>query len=177
MKNLKDLFEDTLQDVYWAEKAIAKALPKMAEKATDDELKAAFKSHLKETETHVKRLDKVFKILGEPPNAKKCFATEGLIKEAEDLMSEAKTPEVMDAGLISSAQAVEHYEIARYGTLRTWAQELGMADAAELLQETLDEEHACNDTLTSIATGEVNIAAEDASDGDKKSKASSRKAT
>lgn len=168
MQNLKDLFEDTLQDVYWAEKTILKALPKMAEKATDEELKAAFKSHLRETEGHVKRLEQVFKILGEPPNAKKCYATEGLFKEAEELMSQAKTPEVMDAGLISSAQAVEHYEIARYGTLRTWAEELGMTDAAELLQESLDEEHACNDTLTSIATGEVNIAAEDAGDGNRK---------
>ena len=162
MENLKDLFEDTLQDMYWAEKAIVKAIPKMAAKATAPDLKAAFQSHLKETEGQIKRLEQVFELMGEKPKAKKCDATEGLVKEADDLIGEAKTDEVMDAGLISSAQAVEHYEIARYGTLRTWAEELDMPEAAALLQETLDQEHACNDTLTGIATGEVNIDAEDA---------------
>ena len=161
MENLNDLFEETLQDIYYAEQAILKALPKMAKKATDPELKAAFEQHMSETQGQVERLKQVFEILGEKPKAKKCDAIEGLIKEAEGIMAEAKSPEVMDAGLISSAQAVEHYEIARYGTLRTWAKELEMPDAAALLQETLDEEHSCNSTLTDIAVGEVNIAAED----------------
>ena len=168
MKNLKDLFEDTLQDVYWAEQAILKALPKMAKKATAPELRSAFESHASETEGQIERLKKVFELLGEKPKAKKCDATEGLLKEADGIMEEAKTPEVMDAGLISSAQAVEHYEIARYGTLRTWAQELKLPQAARLLQETLDQEHACNDALTGNATGDVNLAAEDAG-GHKKS--------
>ena len=165
MENLKDLFHETLQDIFYAEQAILKALPKMAKKASDPELKAAFEQHLTETQGQVERIKQVFSILGEKPKAKKCDAIEGLIKEAEGIIDEAKTPEVMDAGLISSAQAVEHYEIARYGTLRTWAQELGMQDAAELLQATLDEEHSCNSTLTDIAVGDVNIAAEDSDSG------------
>ena len=165
MENLKDLFHETLQDIFYAEQAILKALPKMAKKASEPELKAAFEQHLTETKGQVERLKQVFSILGEKPKAKKCDAIEGLIKEAEGIIDEAKTPEVMDAGLISSAQAVEHYEIARYGTLRTWAQELGMQDAAELLQATLDEEHSCNSTLTDIAVRDVNIAAEDSDSG------------
>ena len=160
MKNLRDLFEDTLKDVYWAEKAILKALPKMVEKATAPKLKAAFESHHKETEGQIKRLEKVFEIFGEKPSTKKCDATEGLLKEADGIMEEAKTPEIMDVGLISSAQAVEHYEIARYGTMRTWADELQMPAASKLLQETLDEEHACNDALTKIAEGALNVASE-----------------
>lgn len=177
MKNLKELFEDTLQDMYWAEKAILKALPKMAGKATAADLKAAFQSHHKETEGQIHRLEQVFELMGEKAKAKKCDATEGLLKEAEGLMDEAKTPEVMDAGLISSAQAVEHYEIARYGTLRTWAEELDMPEAAALLQETLDQEHACNDALTQIATGEVNVDAEDIGGRREKGPASNSKKT
>ena len=160
METLQDLFEATLQDIYYAEGAVLKALPKMAKNATAPELKAAFSSHLKETEAQVERLKKVFEILGTKPKAKKCDAIEGLLKEADGIMDEAKTPEVMDAGLISSAQAVEHYEIARYGTLRTWAEELEMPEAAALLQETLDEEYACDDGLTAIAVGDVNDDAE-----------------
>ena len=160
METLQDLFEATLQDIYYAEGAVLKALPKMAKNATAPELKAAFSSHLKETEGQVERLKKVFEILGTKPKAKKCDAIEGLLKEADGIMDEAKTPEVMDAGLISSAQAVEHYEIARYGTLRTWAEELEMPEAAALLQETLDEEYACDDGLTAIAVGDVNDDAE-----------------
>jgi ferritin-like metal-binding protein YciE len=173
MENLKDLFEATLQDIYYAEQAVLKALPKMAKKASNPDLKAAFVNHQQETEGQVERLKQVFAILGEKPKAKKCDAIEGLIKEADGVMDEAQTPEVMDAGLISSAQAVEHYEIARYGTLRTWAEELGMPDAAALLQETLDQEHTCNDDLTDIAVGgEVNVAAEDADDHAAKSTSS-----
>ena len=165
MKNLKDLFEETLKDIYYAEHAILKALPKMAAKASTGELKKAFTSHLEETNGQVVRLDKVFEVLGKKPQSKKCDAIEGLIKEAEGIMEEAKTPEVMDAGLISSAQAVEHYEIARYGTLRTWAEELGMKAAVKLLQETLDQEHACNDSLTALAEDRINVAAEDGQHG------------
>ena len=160
METLRDLFEDTLKDVYWAEKAITKALPKMVQKATAPKLKAAFESHLKETEGQIKRIEKVFEILGEKPSTKKCDATEGLLKEADGIMEEAKTSEIMDVGLISSAQAVEHYEIARYGTMRTWAEELQMPAAAKLLQETLDEEHACNDALTKLAEGAINVASQ-----------------
>ena len=165
MKNLQDLFTETLQDIYYAEQAILKALPKMMKKATAPELKAAFESHHKETEGQVERLKKVFEILGEKPKAKRCDAIEGLIKEADGIIAEAKTPEVMDAGLISSAQAVEHYEIARYGTLRTWAEELELPEAAALLQETLDQEHGCNDALTAIAVGDVNVPAEHPGNG------------
>ena len=160
MKDLKDLFHETLQDVYYAEHAVLKALPKMAKKASTPKLKAAFESHLAETEGQIERLDKVFAALGEKPKATKCDAIEGLLKEAESVMSEAKTAEVMDAGLVSSAQAVEHYEIARYGTLQAWAEQLGMAKVGNLLEETLAQEHACNDTLTQLATGGVNKAAD-----------------
>ena len=176
MENLRDLFEDTLQDVYWAEQAILKALPKMAKKAHDPKLRAAIESHQKETEGQIVRLKQVFEIFGQNPKAKKCDATEGLLKEADDIMAEAKSPAVMDAGLISSAQAVEHYEIARYGTLRTWAEELDMPDAAVLLQQTLDQEHACNNALTVMATSKVNIAACDGPGSESSSKPAAKSA-
>jgi len=160
MHTLNDLFTETLKDVYFAENAILKALPKMAKKAKSDELKSAFTEHAEETEEHVKRLDKVFKILGQKPEGKECPALKGLVEETEELMSEASSPDVLDAGLIGCAQAVEHYEMARYGTLCAWAEQLDMDDAVELLEETLEEEKAADQKLTELATGGINEQAE-----------------
>ncbi len=164
MKTLQDLFEHTLQDVHYAEHAILKALPKMTKKASSPELKSAFEAHIGETREQVDRLTEIFKLLGKKPKSEKCDAIEGLIKEAEGVMEDCDDPEVLDAAMIGCAQAVEHYEIARYGTLRAWAEELGMDKAADLLQQTLDQEHACNDLLTQIAEAKVNNAADVDSD-------------
>ena len=160
MQTLNDLFVETLKDVYFAENAILKALPKMAKKAKSDDLKSAFTEHAQETEEHVKRLDKVFKILGQKPAGKECPALKGLVEETEELMSEASSPDVLDAGLIGCAQAVEHYEIARYGTLCAWAEQLDLGDAVELLEETLEEEKAADEKLSELATGDINERAE-----------------
>ena len=150
-KTLDDLFLDTLKDIYYAEKQIVKALPKMAKAATDPNLQAGFEKHLQETEGHIERLEQVFEIIGAPARAKTCDAILGIIEEAKSIMEDFKGTITLDAGLISSAQAVEHYEMARYGTLRTWAQQLGRNDAAKLLQATLDEERATDQTLTKLA--------------------------
>jgi ferritin-like metal-binding protein YciE len=152
-KTLEDLFLDTLKDIYYAEKQIVKALPKMAKAATDPKLKAGFEKHLEETEGHVERLEQVFEIIGQTPRAKTCDAILGIIQEAKDIMDEFKGTVALDAGLISSAQAVEHYEMARYGTLRTWADQLGWNDAAKLLETTLLEERATDQKLTQLAEG------------------------
>ena len=153
MESLKDLFEETLKDVYFAENAILKALPKMEAKASSSELKQAFSAHLRETQAQVKRLDEVFKLIGMRPEGKECPALKGLVQETEELMRNARNAEVMDAGLIGCAQAVEHYEIARYGTLIAWAEQLQLDDAIELLEETLEEEEAADEKLTEIAMG------------------------
>jgi ferritin-like metal-binding protein YciE len=139
-KNLKDLFSETLKDIYFAEKQILRALPKMAKEASSPELKQAFETHREQTEGHVERLNEVFELLGRPARGKTCEAILGIIDEAKEIIEDFKGAEALDAGLASSAQAVEHYEIARYGTLKTWAQELGLKDAAKLLDETLQEE-------------------------------------
>src|ERR1044072_3912913 len=139
-KKLDDLFHDTLKDIYFAEKKILTTLPKMAKAAQSKELKAAFVKHERETRGQVKRLEQVFKIFGKKPQAKKCEAIMGITKEGAEIMAEYKGMPALDAGLAAAAQAVEHYEISRYGTLKTWASELGMADAAALLQATLEEE-------------------------------------
>jgi ferritin-like metal-binding protein YciE len=159
-KTLHDLFHDTLKDIYFAEKKILATLPKMAKAAQNKQLKAAFEKHRRETEGHVARLEKVFKIIDKKPQAKKCEAIMGITEEGAEIMSDYKGKAALDAGLIAAAQAVEHYEIARYGTLRTWAQELGMDNAAKLLQQTLDEEEATDQSLTKLAESAVNIAAE-----------------
>jgi ferritin-like metal-binding protein YciE len=156
IKTLQDLFHETLKDIYYAEKKLVKTLPKMAKKAASPELKAAIESHLGETETHVERLEQVFASIGKKPLAKKCEALEGLLKEAEEVMAEIEDGHTRDAAIISSAQTVEHYEIARYGTLCCWARELGMDDAKSLLQETLDEEQAADQHLTRLADRSVN---------------------
>jgi ferritin-like metal-binding protein YciE len=166
METLKDLFEETLKDVYFAENAILKALPKMEGKASSSELKQAFSDHLKETQTQVKRLDEIFKLIGKKSEGKECPALKGLVQETEELMTNARNAEVMDAGLVSCAQAIEHYEIARYGTLIAWAEQLQLDDAIELLEETLEEEESADERLTEIAMGGLNEQAERRDDED-----------
>jgi ferritin-like metal-binding protein YciE len=151
MDSLEALFEDTLRDMYYAEKKLTKILPKMAKKATTEELAEAFASHAEETQGQVERLEQVFKLIDKTPRAKKCEALEGLSAEGDHVMQEADDDGVMDAGLIASAQAVEHYEIARYGALIAWANQLDMADAAELLTESLEEEKAADEKLSGLA--------------------------
>jgi ferritin-like metal-binding protein YciE len=161
-KTLDDLFHDTLKDIYYAEKKILATLPKMAKAAQNDELTAAFEKHRVETERHVERLEEVFSIIDKKPQGKTCDAIIGITEEGAEVMKEYKGSPALDAGLLAAAQAVEHYEISRYGTLRTWAEELGLNDAASLLQETLDEEKATDQALTKIAETVVNQEGEDA---------------
>jgi len=155
-KNLEELFSETLKDIYFAEKQILRALPKMAKEAESPELKQAFETHRKQTEGHVERLNEVFEQLGRPARGKTCDAILGIIDEAKEIMEEFKGAEALDAGLAASAQAVEHYEMARYGTLKTWAQQLGLNDAARLLDQTLQEEIKADRLLTQIAASSVN---------------------
>lgn len=159
-KMLADLFHETLKDIYFAENKILKTLPKMAKAAQSKELKAAFVKHERETKGQVKRLQSVFKILGKPARGKTCAAINGITDEGAEIMKDFKGMPALDAGLLAAAQAVEHYEISRYGTLRTWAEELGMSDAASLLDATLKEESATDKALTAIAKSVVNIDAE-----------------
>jgi ferritin-like metal-binding protein YciE len=159
-KTLDDLFYDTLKDIYYAERQILKALPKMARAATAPELKTAFETHREQTEGHVERLRQVFEILGKRAQGKTCEAIQGIIAEGEEIIEEFKGTPALDAGLISSAQAVEHYEITRYGTLKAWAEKLGKTDAAKLLDATLKEESETDSTLTKLAKTAVNAAAQ-----------------
>lgn len=156
---LQKLFEDSLKDVYWAEKALTKAIPKMVKKATSEELIEALENHLDETNEQVKRLEDVFSIIGKKATAKKCQAMEGLIKEAEEIMKETEDGAMRDAGIIAAAQKVEHYEIATYGTLRTFAGTLGMSDVVDVLEEILEEEKNADQTLTDVAVATINISA------------------
>jgi ferritin-like metal-binding protein YciE len=155
-KKLEDLFHDTLKDIYFAEKKILTALPKMAKGANSDELRAAFEKHKGETEAQVQRLEQVFEAIDKKPQGKTCDAILGILKEGEEIMADYKDSPALDAGLLAAAQAVEHYEISRYGTLRTWAEELGHDEAAELLQATLDEEEATDQALTKLAESTIN---------------------
>jgi ferritin-like metal-binding protein YciE len=159
-KNLDDLFHDTLKDIYFAEKKILATLPKMAKAAQNQELKAAFEKHYTETEGQVDRLEQVFAIIKQKPQGKICAAIVGITKEGAEIMQEYKGSPALDAGLLAAAQAVEHYEISRYGTLRTWAEQLGLDDAVTLLDATLDEEEATDEALTKIAETAVNQQAE-----------------
>jgi ferritin-like metal-binding protein YciE len=159
-KTLKDLFHDTLKDVYSAEKKILSALPKMAKAAHNAALKVAFETHRRETEGHVKRLEEVFELLEEKPHAKTCEAIMGIVKEGEEVIDEYKGSRALDAGLLAVAQAVEHYEICRYGTLKTWAEELGLNQAVKLLDATLTEEKKADAALTQLAESVVNQEAE-----------------
>ncbi|WFR95039.1 ferritin-like domain-containing protein [Rhizobium tumorigenes] len=155
-KTLNDLFIDTLKDIYFAERQIVKALPKMARAAQSPELKAAFKKHQEETQGQIERLQQVFELVGKPARGKTCEAIQGIIAEGEEIIEEFAGSPALDAGLISSAQAVEHYEIARYGTLKNWATQLGMTEAADLLDATLQEEGATDEALTQLANASVN---------------------
>ena len=158
-KDLNDLFLDTLKDIYYAEKQILKALPKMAKAASSDKLRAAFEKHFAETEGQVDRLEQVFEMLDKPARGKTCDAIVGILDEGKEIMDEYKGTEALDAGMLAAAQAVEHYEISRYGTLKTWATELGMNDAARLLDQTLKEEEKTDEALTQLAKTAVNLAA------------------
>jgi len=163
-KRLSDLFHETLKDIYFAENKIIKTLPRMAKAAQSKDLAAAFNKHLRETQGQVKRLDQVFRIIGKPARGKPCEAINGIAEEGAEIMREFRGMPALDAGLLAAAQAVEHYEISRYGTLRTWAEELGMSDAAELLQATLDEEEATDQALTQLATSVINLEGEEQSE-------------
>ena len=156
IKTMDDLFVHTLQDIYYAEHQILKALPKMMAKATDPELKAGFETHLRETEGQVQRLEQVFAMHGHQPKAVTCPAIDGIIQEANEVAGDIADKSVLDAALLASAQAVEHYEITRYGTLIAWAKQLGREDCASVLAETLAEEKATDDKLTRMAEAKVN---------------------
>jgi ferritin-like metal-binding protein YciE len=155
-KTLNDLFLDTLKDIYYAEKQIVKALPKMAKAATSPQLRAGFEQHLEETQGHIDRLEQVFELIGAPARGKTCDAILGILEEGKSIMDEFKGTIALDAGLVSAGQAVEHYEMARYGTLKTWAQQLGMTEAAALFDATLKEEVATDKKLSQLATSDVN---------------------
>src|SRR6202167_4665433 len=155
-KTLNDLFYDILKDIYFAERQILKTLPKLAKAAKSEELKAAFLTHRDETEGHVERLQQVFEIMGKRAQSKTCEAIKGILEEGDEVMEDYKGSEALDAGLLAGAQAVEHYEMSRYGTLRTWAQQLGLKEAVSLLDQTLQEEKKTDALLSKLAQGEVN---------------------
>jgi ferritin-like metal-binding protein YciE len=159
IKTMDDLFVHTLRDIYYAEQQITKALPKMISKATSPELKSGFEQHLRETQGHVQRLEQVFKMHGTQAKGVTCPAIDGIIKEANEVAGEVADKEVLDAALVASAQAVEHYEITRYGTLIAWAKQLGRADCASILQQNLEEEKATDAKLTRMAETKINRAA------------------
>lgn len=159
IKTMDDLFVHTLQDIYYAEKQIAKALPKMADKATDPALRQGFEKHLKETEGHIERVEQVFEMHGEKAKAVDCPAIDGIIKETNEIVGDIGDKQVLDAALIAAAQAVEHYEMTRYGTLVAWAKQLGRPDCASVLQKNLDEEKATDRKLTELAESRVNLQA------------------
>lgn len=156
VKTLEDLFYETLKDIYYVEKKLVKTLPKMVKKASAPELKEAIEGHLGETQVHVERVEQVFEAIGKRAVAKRCEALEGLLKEAEEVLSEVEDEQTLDSAIIASAQAVEHYEIARYGTLAAWANVLGMDEAVGLLEATLEEEKNADEALSGLAEDQVN---------------------
>lgn len=158
-KTLDDLFYDTLKDIYFAERQILRALPKMARAAQSAELKAGFEKHREETEGQVERLQQIFELIGKRAQGKTCEAIQGILAEGEEIIEEFKDTSALDAGLISAAQAVEHYEIARYGTLKTWAQTLGHKEVVTLLDQTLQQEAATDKTLSQLAKSAANVKA------------------
>jgi ferritin-like metal-binding protein YciE len=158
-KTLSDLFYDTLKDIYFAERQILKTLPKLAKAAKSEELKSAFLTHRDETEGHVDRLQTVFETIGKRPQTKTCEAIKGILEEGDEIMEEYAGSEALDAGLLAGGQAVEHYEMSRYGTLKTWATQLGMKDVAELLDQTLQEEKKTDVLLSKLAQAKVNLKA------------------
>jgi ferritin-like metal-binding protein YciE len=159
IKTMDDLFVHQLQDIYYAEKQLVKTLPKMAEKATDKQLKQGFLTHLEETKTHVQRLEQVFEMHGTQAKAVDCPAIDGIIEEADEVTGEVADKSVLDAALINAGQAAEHYEITRYGSLIAWAKQLGRNDCASVLQKTLDEEKATDKKLTTLAESRINLRA------------------
>ena len=159
-KTLDDLFHDTLKDIYFAEKKILATLPKMAKAAQSEDLRVAFEKHLTETEGQIERLEQVFAVIGKKPQGKTCAAINGITEEGAEIMEEYKGSPALDAGLLAAAQAVEHYEISRYGTLIAWAEELDLDDAVSLLEQTLEEEEATDEALTEIAKTAINQEAE-----------------
>jgi len=159
IKTMNDLFVHQLQDIYYAENQLVKALPKMAAKATDKQLKQGFLTHLEETRTHVQRLEQVFQMHGAEVKAVNCPAIDGIIQEADEVAGEVENKAVLDAALINAAQAAEHYEITRYGSLIAWAKQLGRSDCAGMLQKTLDDEKATDKKLTVLAESKVNLRA------------------
>ena len=163
-KNLQDIFHETLKDIYFAEKKILASLPKMAKAAHDSDLRAAFEKHERETEGQVERLEKVFTLIEQPVRGKTCEAVNGIAEEAKDIMKEFKDSPALDAGLIASAQAVEHYEISRYGTLKAWAEELGLEEAVGLLEQTLQEEKKTDQALNELALSSLNMEAQQAAE-------------
>ena len=175
METLDELLAEELKDIYSAEKQLLKALPKMVKKATSPDLKAALAEHLDVTEGQVRRMEEVFEALGKPAKAKTCKAMQGLLEEAKEIMEEDASNAVLDAGIIAAAQKVEHYEIASYGTVRTWAKLCGEEEAAELLQETLDEEGEADKRLTELAESLVNPKAEEGAEDEDSSSRSSKK--
>ena len=158
-KTLENLFYDGLKDIYYAERKIVKALRKMSRGASSDQLKQAFDKHRDETEAQIERLQQVFELLGKRAVGKTCPAIDGILEEGEEILDEYKQSPALDAGLVAAAQAVEHYEIARYGTLKKWAETLGMEDAAKLLDETLQEESKTDEALSQLAETEANVKA------------------
>lgn len=161
-KTLDDLFYETLKDIYYAERKISKALPKMARNAQSEELKQAFQLHKDETDGQIERLQQIFELIGKRARGKTCAAIEGILEEGEEIMEEFKGTPALDAGLLAAAQAVEHYEISRYGTLRAWAKQLGLKEAVALIEETLAEEERTDEKLTGLAEDTVNAAAKKA---------------
>nr|WP_312991390.1 ferritin-like domain-containing protein [Brevundimonas diminuta] len=158
-KTLQTLFHDTLRDIYYAERKILKSLPKMARAAQSPDLKAAFEKHREQTEGQIERLQQVFEIIGKPARGKTCDAIEGILAEGDEIAEEYKDSAALDAGMLAAAQAVEHYEITRYGTLKRWAEVMGLKDAVKLLDETLQEESQTDDDLTAIADAAINAEA------------------
>ena len=163
-KTLQDLFHETLKDIYYAEKKLLTSLPKMAKAAQIPDLRAAFEKHERETEGHVERLEQVFALLEQPAKGKTCDAINGILDEGKEIMTEFKGSPALDAGLLAAAQAVEHYEISRYGTLKTWADELGLREAVKLLDQTLQEEKKTDEALTKLAQTAVNQEARQAAE-------------
>ena len=163
-KKLEDLFHETLKDIYFAENKILKTLPRMAKAAQSNELRKAFNKHLRETQGQIKRLERIFKIIGKPVRGKTCAAINGISEEGAEIMKDFKGEPSLDAGLLAAAQAVEHYEISRYGTLSTWAEELGYDDAVSLLEQTLTEEKNTDEILSEIAKSVVNAEAQAAAE-------------
>ncbi|MFV3130904.1 ferritin-like domain-containing protein [Niveispirillum sp. KHB5.9] len=158
-KDLNDLFHETLKDIYFAEKQILRALPKMAHKANGEQLAQAFEQHRTETEGQIERLEKVFEMIGKNPRGKTCDAIMGIIDESKEVMEDFANSDALDAGILAAAQAVEHYEISRYGTLIAWAEQLGLSDAVPLLEETLAEERRTDVLLSKLALASINVKA------------------